>query len=279
MQSSPYTESDPLLTTSALKADFERIGLRPGQTVMMHSAMGAFKGYIVGGPVAVIDALMQVLSPEGTLVMPAHTSDNSDPALWKNPPVPEAWWETIRAEWPPFRPEITPTRKMGIIAECFRKYPAVLRSNHPSSSFSAWGKNAAYVTADQPLNNFFGENSPLDRVYALDGYVLLLGVGHGNNTSLHRAEYRAQWVGKAPEINSSAMLQAGKRVRVTYSDDSVSDADFPAIGAAYEAETSAVTIDHIADAPVRFMRQRPLIDFAVQWMNAHRPGSIAEEPL
>jgi aminoglycoside 3-N-acetyltransferase len=273
---SPYTESDHLLTISALKAEFERIGLRPGQTILMHSAMSAFKGYIVGGPVAVIDALLQVLTPEGTLVMPTFTSDNSDPAMWKHPPVPEAWWETIRAEWPPFRPEITPTRQMGVIVECFRKYPGVLRSSHPACSFAAWGKNAAYVTADQPLNNYFGDNSPLDRVYALDGYVLLLGIGHGNNTSMHRAEYRAQWPGKAPEMNSSAILRDGKRVRVTYSDDSVSDDDFPEIGAAYETETGAVTIDQIADAPVRFMRQRPLIDYAAQWMTAHRPGSLVE---
>jgi len=95
---SPYTESSPLLTTSALKAEFERVGLRPGQTVLMHSAMGAFKGYIVGGPVAVIDALLQILTPEGTLVMPTFSTDNTDPALWQHPPVPEAWWETIRAE-------------------------------------------------------------------------------------------------------------------------------------------------------------------------------------
>lgn len=278
---SPYVETAPLFTTRTFIADFERIGLRAGQTIIMHSSMKALGGFVVGGPPAVIDALMHVLTPDGTLVMPAFSNNNTDPAPWKHPPVPEAWWEIIRAEWPPYRPELTPTRQMGIIVECFRTYLGVLRSSHPASSFVAWGKNAHYVIDDQPLDNYFGPNSPLDRVYELDGYVLLLGVGHANNTSLHRAEYLAEWPGKGPpEVTSSAILRDGKRARVTYSDISISDDDFPALGAAYEAETNAVTIDTIGKATVRFMRQRPLIDFAVKWMSANRSASLqtAEPP-
>src|SRR5690242_19287597 len=90
---SPYADTDPLFTTRTLIADFERIGLRAGQTVIMHSSMKALGGFVISGPPAVIDALMHVLTQAGTLVMPAFSNDNSDPAPWKHPPVPEAWWE------------------------------------------------------------------------------------------------------------------------------------------------------------------------------------------
>jgi aminoglycoside 3-N-acetyltransferase len=265
----------PLLTTRTLIADFERIGLRAGQTVLMHSSMKAVGGFVVGGAQAVVDAVLHVLTADGTLVMPTFSGDNTDPGIWKYPAVPESWWETIRAEWPPYRPGLARTRQMGIIADYFRTYPGVLRSSHPACSFAAWGKNANGIIADHPLDNYFGANSPLDHVYELDGYVLLLGVGHWNNTSLHRAEYLAEWPGKGQsQTNSSAAIHAGQRVRVTYQDGWISRDDFPTLGAEYEAETTAVIIDAIGKASVRFMRQRPLIDYAARWMSAHRPASL-----
>jgi aminoglycoside 3-N-acetyltransferase len=81
--------------------------------------------------VALIQALMDVVTPEGTLVMPAFTGDNSDPADWSHPPVPEAWWPVIRAQTPAFDPAITPTHMMGRIAEAFRTWPRTIRSEHP----------------------------------------------------------------------------------------------------------------------------------------------------
>ena len=58
--------------------------------------------------------------------MPTHTGDNSEPSNWENPPVPESWWDVIRAEMPVFDPKLTPTRGMGIIPETFRKFPGWL---------------------------------------------------------------------------------------------------------------------------------------------------------
>jgi aminoglycoside 3-N-acetyltransferase len=263
-------------TVATLVEDFRRAGLHAGQTVLMHTSMRAIGGEIVGGANAVVEALMTLLTPEGTLVMPSHSSDNTDPATWRiNPPPPEQW-DAIRAAMPPYQSDTTPTNRMSTINECFRTVPGVLRSSHPAFSFCAWGKHAGFVIADQSLDNSVAEQSPTARVYDLDGWVFLLGVGHGNNTSLHLADYRAQWVGKQPEFNGSAMLIDGKRVWVTYRDDAIASDDFDVLGAAFE-QTGQVKFGQVGEATTRLMRQRPLVDFAMQWMEANRPASLQRQ--
>ena len=83
------------LTRRSLARTLRACGLARGQVVLVHSSMSKL-GWIVGGAEVVILALLDVIGQEGTLMMPTHTSDNSDPARWENPPVPEAWWPVIR---------------------------------------------------------------------------------------------------------------------------------------------------------------------------------------
>src|SRR5690606_25891005 len=96
-------------------------------------------GWVCGAQVAVVEALLDALGPEGTLVVPTHTSNNTDPAGWENPPVPKSWWDTIRLQTPPFDPLVTPGSHMGAISECVRRWPGANRSNHPCVSFAAIG--------------------------------------------------------------------------------------------------------------------------------------------
>lgn len=256
-------------TISTLRRDFEALGLRPGSTIIMHSAMSKI-GWTAGGPVAVIEALLSVLTPEGTLVMPAHTSSNSEPSQWRYPPVPESWWQIIRDETPAFDPKITPTRMMGAIAETFRTWPGVLRSSHPQGSFAAWGKHAAYVTATQPLDADLGEDSPIGKIYELDGQVLLLGVTHANNTSLHLAEHRSDFPGKKLVPQGAAMLVDGKRVWATWQALDYDSDDFEKLGEDYEASVGYQP-GKVGQAVTRLISQRAVVDFAVKWLPEHRP--------
>ena len=258
------------ITKQSLIHDFQALGLSPGQTVLVHSSMSKI-GWITGGAHTVILALLDVLGDKGTLMMPTHTAQNTDPANWRHPPVPESWWQIIRDNRPAYDPHMTQTREMGAIPELFRTMPGVKRSDHPVGSFAAIGANADYLTADHhSLEQMFGEGTPIGKLYELDGYVLLLGVGHGNNTSLHLAEYRANFPAKKTIPEGTVMLVDSQRQWVEFKMHDLDDEDFPQIGAEYEAQSSDVRVGKVGLAESRFFRQRPTVDFAEQWMNTNR---------
>jgi len=162
------------VTVISLRKDFENLGIKKGMRLLVHSSLSKL-GWVCGGPVAVIRAIEEVIGVDGTLVMPAHPGDLSEPSSWQNPPVPESWHGTIRKTMPPFDRSATPTRGMGKIPETFRKMKAVVRSNHPQVSFVARGKDALYITDDHQLDFGMGEGSPLARMYELRAFILLIG--------------------------------------------------------------------------------------------------------
>ena len=243
------------------------LGLAAGDVVMLHSSMHSL-GFVAGGPQAVVHALREVLGPEGTLVVPTHTPDNSDPAGWRNPPVPEAWWPVIRAGTPGFDPARTPSHWMGVIAETVRTWPGALRSDHPQVSCAALGRNAARIVASHPRDDAHGERSPLGAINRLDGKVLLLGCGHGSNTSLHLAETRQESPPRGT-AGASVLGPDGAGHWVSWEEVTVDEDDFEQLGAAFEA-TGAVSIGRVGEASARLMPQRALVDFGTAWIASHR---------
>jgi len=255
-------------TISSLKNDFEALGVNPGAIIIMHSSLSKM-GWTVGGPVSVIRALMQILTPEGTLVMPTMSGDNSEPSKWEYPPVPESWWDTIRKEMPAFEPKITPTRGMGTIVDTFRNWPNVLRSNHPVSSFAAWGKHAKFITENHELIGDLGEGTPISRLYQLNGQILLVGVSHENNSSIHLAEYRSDFPGKKYIKTGSAMLVNNQRKWVEWEGLDVDSDDFEELGADFESKINYKP-SKIGMADSRLISLRSIVDFGVMWLKKNR---------
>lgn len=256
-------------TVATLARDLRALGLTTGQTVLVHTSLNAL-GYVISGPVSLLLALDEVLGPNGTLMMPAHSADLSDPAAWVAPPVPLEWIPIIRAEMPAFDPRLTPTRGMGVTAEIFRGQPGVLRSQHPKVSFAARGPQAEFLTREHALSPSMGEGSPLARLYDCDGWVLLLGTGHEHNTSLHLAEVRATWPGKRRVLDGAPIRIHGDRVWQPYEDLDWNDADFALIGSAFAEATGIERQGGVGIGQARLMPQRALVDFGVTWMGRHR---------
>ena len=256
------------ITKKHLVEDLRNAGVNPGDTLIVHTSMRTI-GWIVGGSVTVIAALMEAVSEQGTLVMPTQSTENSEPSRWQYPPVPEEWWQIIRDEMPPYNPETTPTRKMGIIGETFRKYPNVHRSEHPNASFGAWGKKADYVVESHPIDDVFGEKSPLGKLYELNAKILLVGTGLESNTSLHYSEYKANLPNMPIENRGAAILENGKRGWKTWKAIEYNDEDFHKIAADYE-EKAGLSPILIGQAESHIFSMRKLVDFSVEWLKKNR---------
>lgn len=260
---------DPI-SANSLADELGKLGVRNGDTVIVHTSLKAFNRFLIGGAAAVILGIETAVGDNGTVVMPAHSGDLSDPARWENPPVPEAWWPLIRSNIPAYDPCLTPTFGIGAVAETFRKQTGTLRSRHPQVSFCARGPKAEWITGDHAYDDSLGDRSPLAKLYAEDARVLLLGAGHDSNTTLHLAEYRARYVSKSFVTNGAPVLINGIREWRTFHDIALSTEDFETVGAAFEQESGLVAQRTIGDAVAKLMPVRALVDFAVQWMEKYR---------
>jgi aminoglycoside 3-N-acetyltransferase len=275
MPKSQYGAEVDYATRDLLVPQFRALGVPEGGVVLLHSSYRSL-GYVVGGPQAVIEALLLALGGDGTLVVPTHTSDNSDPRYWTNPPVPRHWWEAIRHASPGFDPARTPAGQyMGRLSELVRSWPGARRSSHPQVSFAAVGARAAEVTDEHLLEDGLGERSPLGAVYRLDGHVLLLGCGHDANTSLHLAETRQPM---PPTITTGGSVRGsdGMGRWITWSEVDVDAGDFERLGGDFE-KTNDVKVALIGRATARLMRQRAAVDFATKWIPSHRPDWAVQE--
>ncbi|QIB46467.1 aminoglycoside N(3)-acetyltransferase [Streptomyces aureoverticillatus] len=262
----------PLCTRDSLAEQLRALGVRRGDTLLAHTSLSSL-GWVSGGAEAVVLALFDCLGDEGTLVVPAQSSDNSDPAEWGNPPVPASWWDTIRATMPAYDPRTARTRGVGVVPETVRTWPGAVRSAHPQTSFAAVGPRAEALMDGHALDCRLGERSPLARLERAGARVLLLGAGFDSCTAFHLAEYRLP----APLVeNSFAVMTDEGRRWTTVREPSLTDDRFEELGADYERDRP-VARGTVGAATARLFPLAEAVAYAEGWLAEHRPRTAGIE--
>ena len=144
------------------------LGVCQGMALEVHSALSSL-GWVEGGAAAVIEALIEAIGPEGTLIMSAYPVS---PAL----PVTQA--ETARGITWKVRILEDPNERtgLGLIVDTFRQRPDVILGQG-LHRVCAWGCDAVQHAQGQYRH-----------LVEIDGWTLLIGVGVDRISSLHLAE-------------------------------------------------------------------------------------------
>lgn len=180
------------VTRAALRADLTALGLRPGDAVLAHGALSRV-GRLLNGPDAVVGALLDAVSPGGTVLAYTDWDARYDELLDAGGRVPPEWREHV----PPFDPAASrAARDNGALPEFLRTWPGARRSGSPGASVAALGARADWFTADHPLDYGYGPGSPLAKLVEADGRVVMIGAPLDTMTLLHHAEHLADLLGK-----------------------------------------------------------------------------------
>lgn len=268
-----------LVAWSELVAGLRELGVdRFGASaVMVHSRMSAL-GWVVGGAQTVVEALLESLGPDGTLLVLTGWEDR--------PPYHQDGWdaaerELYRDEAPAFDPAVARAeREHGRVPEAVRTWHGARHSRHPVCCFAAVGGRADWLVAGQSLDEGYGEGSPLERLVELEGAVLLLGDLFENVTLLHHAEYVAAVPRKRSVEYEMPVFVDGQRVWRTireldssagalpYDDLHLDHDEFEVITRS-ALSTGIGRSGRVGDAPAHLLPARLLLDHARNWMERH----------
>lgn len=232
------------MTIAEITGQLRRLGVAEGGVLLVHTSFRATRP-VEQGPAGLIHALCDALGPAGTLVMPSWTGDGHQP----------------------FDPATTPASSdLGVVADTFWRMSGVRRSAHPFA-FAAAGPAAGRVTADPlPLPPHIPE-SPVGRVHELDGQVLLIGVGHDADTTLHLAEILAHVPYRVPKY--CTVVQDGKPVRLAYGENDHCCARF-ALADEWLRTRRLQAEGPVGSAHARLIRARDIVDVTLEQLSEDR---------
>jgi aminoglycoside N3'-acetyltransferase len=214
------------------------LGVQPGDVILVHSSFRAVRP-VEGGPQAVVDALLRAVGAGGAVVMPSWTGDGDRPFDSSNTPA---------------------APDLGVIADTLWRHPRAMRSSH-AFAFAAIGRYAERITSDPlPLPPHRRE-SPVGRVWELDGWILLLGVGHDANTTIHLAEVMAGVPYGVPKHVID--LQDGRPVRIDYLENDHCCQRF-ALADEWLREGGLQREGRVGSAHARLVRSRDLVEVVVE---------------
>jgi aminoglycoside N3'-acetyltransferase len=269
-------------TPSELVEDMRRLGVRRGDVLMVHASLRKI-GPIEGGANSVIDALDEAVGPDGALLMILGAEIDHE---WVNK-RPEEEREALLANVAPYDPLTAPVLpEVGYLAEAFRTRPGTIVTDNPSGRFAAHGARADELLRDAPWDDYYGPDSPLDRLWRWGGKVLRLGADPETVTALHYAEYLADVPGKrrvrrhyrvmgpdGPATRSVECLDDEFGIVQTEGEDY-----FAIIVKAYLAEGRA-RLGKVGNAPSELIDARDIVNFGAAWMTANLSRAVHRNPL
>ena len=266
------------VTQSELVAGLRVLGVRPGCVLMVHVRMSAV-GWVVGAAETVVRALLEALGPAGTLMAYVGWNDNT----CRMDEWPSQWQHAYRSERPPFDPSCSEADpQMGRVAERIRTWPGARASASHYRRMAAVGRQADWVTRDQPWDHAFGPGSPLAKLVQADGQILMLGAPLDCLTILHHAESLVDGPDKClashvvPVRDGAAVVWREVRDHDTSSARGafpyqrvVGDREpFQVIGEQALAAGCAVT-GQVGQARCHLFAAPLLVNFAVEWLTTH----------
>jgi aminoglycoside 3-N-acetyltransferase len=259
-------------TLAGLVGDLRRLGVVPGDVVMVHASLRAV-GRVDGGAAGLVAALDAAVGPSGSLLMTVGARDDW---AWVNE-RPEAERTALLAGSPPFDARASAADPdVGVLAEVFRTQTGTEVSDHPEGRFAARGRLAEALVADVPWDDYYGSGSPLDRLVDHRGKILRLGADPDTVTAIHFAEYVADVPFKR-RVRRHRLVHGpdGPVVRVV---DSLDDSDgivdhpgpdyFGVILGAY-LQTGAAAVGVVGRARSELLDAADFVRFAASWMTRH----------
>lgn len=155
------------VTRADIVGGLRAMGICSGDLIQVHSSLRSF-GFVEGGADTVVDALLELVAPSGTVMVPTFNHG---------------------AEYI-FDVRTSPSYN-GAITETLRRRPQAIRSVHATHAYAAIGPLAAELCTGHLEAGTFGMESPLGKLAQHGGWVLLLGVGMNRCTACHLGERRA----------------------------------------------------------------------------------------
>lgn len=166
-------------TKESLQEQIRLIGIKPTDTLLIHSSMKAI-GAVVGGADTVLDAFSECLR-DGLLILPTHT------------------WRQINAEYNVFDVLNEPSC-VGILTNLFRQRPSVVRSWHPTHSVAALGMDAEdFIAGEELMDSPCPRKGCWGKLYDREAKILFLGANINRNTIIHGVE---EWANIPNRVSS-----------------------------------------------------------------------------
>lgn len=236
----------PDLTRQDLVKGFKELGLSEGDVVMVHSSFKSFGG-VEGGPQTVIDALLEVLGREGTLVMPTFTI---------------AFCDQYNAEGKGYFDLDNTPSEMGILTELVRKMPGAKRSVNPIYSVAVYGKLADDLSSVND-KSVYGKESIFGKLHKLNAWTMIIGLSYNNSwTFVHYIEEMEGCDWRYFKDFSGEIIVGGKKYWDTFSmlvRDLDTNTAVDPMGEILE-KRGVVNITKIGQSTVRLFRTKDIYD-------------------